>query len=217
MSTKNNAGHGNAGHWNTGHWNAGHGNAGHWNAGDWNIGNSNTGNSNTGNSNTGNRNTGHWNAGDWNIGDSNTGYWNSCNKETGFFNSVQSEKVRVFNKECLLNEWEECDKPSFIYFEIIKWVSSSDMTDQEREDNPTYITTDGYLKVYEYKEAFKKSWDEADEEDRKKIFNLPNFDAEVFKEISGIDVHEDSDKIKKIAELEEKAQYIADELKKLKQ
>ena len=192
MSIENNTGYGNAGDWNTGYGNAGDCNAGYGNAGDCN-------------------------AGDRNTGDRNTGNWNSCNKETGFFNSVKSEKVRVFNKECLLNEWEECDKPNFIYFEIIKWVSSSVMTDQEREDNPTYITTGGYLKVYEYKEAFKKSWDEADEEDRKKIFNLPNFDAEVFKEISGIDVHEDSDKIKKIAELEEKAQYIADELKKLKQ
>ena len=90
------------------------------------------------------------------------------------------------------------------------------MTDQEKECNQTHITTGVYLRVYDYKEAFQKSWSEADKEDRKKIFNLPNFDAEVFKEISGIDVNEDSDKSKKIAELEEKAKYIADELKKLK-
>ena len=43
------------------------------------------------------------------------------------------------------------------------------MTDKEKEDNESHITTGGYLKSYEYKEAFKKSWDEADQEDREPI------------------------------------------------
>ena len=42
------------------------------------------------------------------------------------------------------------------------------MTDQEKKDYGSHITTGGYLKVYDYKEAFQKSWDKADEADRKK-------------------------------------------------
>ena len=172
---------------------------------------------NTGKENTGDSNTGDWNTGYSNTGDCNTGDWNICDKETGFFNTLQSDKIRVFNKDCLLKDWEESEKPNFIYFNLTEWIPESKMTDEEKKENPKHITTGGYLKIYDYKEAFQKSWDEAPEEDRKKIFNLPNFDAEVFKEISGIDVNEDSEKNVKIAELEKQVQYMADELKKLKQ
>jgi hypothetical protein len=140
--------------------------------------------------NTGKSNTGYNNTGDRNTGGRNTGNWNSCNYETGYFNTEQSDVVRVFNKDMSREEWGDCYKPDFIFFDLTEWISEESMTDQEKEDNQTYKTAGGYLKSYEYKEAFQKAWDEADEEDRKKIFNLPNFDAEVFKKISGIDVYE---------------------------
>ena len=62
------------------------------------------------------------------------------------------------------------------------------MSEKERKDNSTYATTGGYLKVLTYKEAWKKAWDGAAEEDKDLLYALPNFDKEVFKEISGIDV-----------------------------
>ncbi|MEE9352561.1 MAG: pentapeptide repeat-containing protein [Thiotrichaceae bacterium] len=187
-----------------------------------NTGDSNTGDSNTGSSNTGSSNTGDRNTGDWNTGSSNTGYWNNCNYETGFFNTIQSDTVRIFNKEYSREEWNNLDKPDFIYFDITEWIHSEDMTDKEKEDNPTHETTCGYLRKYEYKEAFKKSWDEADKEDRKKVFNLPNFDAEIFLEISGIDVSKDdnSDKIEKLKaaqkDLIDKANEIKKQIEELK-
>jgi len=196
---------GNTGNSNTGNWNTGYRNTGYRNTGNSNTGRSNTGNNNTGYSNTGYRNTGDWNTGNrntghsntgyrntgnWSTGDMNTGSWNACNKETGFFNTQETDTVRVFNKECSKVVWDKADKPDFIYFNLTEWVYESDMTDQEKIDHPTFPTTGGYLKSCEYKEAFQKSWDEADEEDRAKLFELPNFDAEVFKEISGIDVTE---------------------------
>jgi len=46
---------------------------------------------------------------------------------------------------------------------------------------------DGYLKEIPYKEAFKKSFENCSEEDIKKTWNMPNFDAQLFFEISGID------------------------------
>lgn len=66
------------------------------------------------------------------------------------------------------------------------------MTEQEKTENPTYKTTGGYLKVYKYKEAWLKAWNSATEEDKQLLYALPNFDAEVFKEISGIDVNDRS-------------------------
>ena len=62
------------------------------------------------------------------------------------------------------------------------------MTNEEKDSNPTYKTTGGYLRIYEYKEAWKKSWDGATDECKELLYKLPNFDADVFFEISGIDV-----------------------------
>ena len=175
---------------NTGYRNTGNNNTGDSNTGNRNTGYRNTGNWNTGNWNTGYRNTGDSNTGNSNTGNNNTGSWNTCNKETGFFNTQETDTVRVFNNECSRVVWEEADKPDFIYFNLTEWVCESDMNSQEKIDHTTFQTTGGYLKVYGYKEAFQKSWGEAGEEDRAKLFKLPNFDAEVFKEISGIDVTE---------------------------
>ena len=199
---KTSTGYRSTGYRSTGDYSTGDWSTGHWSTGDWS---------------TGHWSTGDWSTGDWSTGHWSTGHWSISNYSVGHFSTEDYSPYGAFNKPCTKEDWDNCEKPDFIYFNIIKWISSSDMTNQEKEDNQSHITTGGYLKSYDYKEAFQKSWDEADEEDRKKIFNLPNFDAEVFKDISGIDVNKDSNKSKKIAELEDKAQYIADELKKLKQ
>ena len=186
--TDTNAGDMNAGDMNTGRRNAGDMNAGNRNAGDMNAGNWNAGDMNAGDMNAGNWNAGHGNAGNMNAGNWNAGNWNSCDNETGYFNTDDSQTVRVFNAPCLRNTWDECDKPNLIYFNVTEWVPESVMTDQEKVDHATFHTTGGYLRKYEYKDAFQKSWDNADEDDRAKLLNLPNFDAAVFKEISGVDV-----------------------------
>ena len=90
--------------------------------------------------------------------------------------------------------WDEATKPDFLYFDLTAWISDSDMTDQEKVDNPTFHTTGGYLKSHEYQEAFQKAWDGASEEDRALVEKLPNFDADVFLEISGIDVRDKASK-----------------------
>ena len=66
------------------------------------------------------------------------------------------------------------------------------MTDKEKEANPNWETNEGYLKVYDYKEAFQKSYNEASREDQLMILKAPNFDAEKFLQISGIDVRKTS-------------------------
>ena len=123
-------------------------------------------------------NTGNWNTGDWNTGDLNTGY----------FNTETPDKVNVFDVLTYKTDFDNCDKPSFIYFNLTVWIPMSEMTTKEKESNPNFGKAQGYLKKLDYKEEFKASYDRATEEDRKKIFNIPNFNADKFLEISGIDV-----------------------------
>jgi len=161
-----------------------------------NSGYSNSGYSNSGNSNSGDSNSGYRNSGNRNSGDSNSGYRNSGNRNSGSWNSgflcTDKPLVRIFNKETQVSR-DGIDFPEFFYFDLAEWVESSDMTDQEKADHPFWETTRGYLKTYDYNEAWKSAWDKADEDDRAKLFNLPNFDADIFKEITGIDVAAEAD------------------------
>ena len=164
-----------------------------------NTGSWNTCYMNTGYMNTGSWNTGSWNTGDRNTGDHNTGSWNKCNNESGYFNSTTSELIRVFNKIVDKKTWDKFEKPNFIYFGLTEWINSEDMSSEEKELNPSHIITDGFLKICEYKEAFKRSWDEAPYEDKIKILDCPNFDNDVFFEISGINVEKELNKQKKVS------------------
>ena len=159
-------------------------NTGDGNSGYSNSGNRNSGNRNSGDSNSGNRNSGDWNSGNWNSGD-----WNSCNKETGFFNSISPKTINVFNKPLDIKIWNSCIKPNFIYNVVLnQWINFSDMTDQEKIDFPKAFVCDGYLKTFTYKEAWQNAYNTATEKDIKLLKALPNFDADVFKEITGIKI-----------------------------
>ena len=178
---------------NTGKDNTGIGNAGDENTGNRNAGDENTGNRNTGNWNTGNRNTGNWNTGNWNTGNWNTGDWNSTDFSTGCFNTKE-EKIRLFNKRSnwTYRDWRcssardlMCDCP---YTKTV-WINEKYMTDSEKEENPTWERTGGYLKIIEATNKDKqKWWDNLDDEDQEEIKSLPNFDKDIFKKITGIEV-----------------------------
>ena len=176
---------------NTGIENTGNHNSGDWNSGDWNSGyrNSGYGNSgdgNSGNGNSGNRNSGDWNSGYRNLGDRNSGYGNSTDRESGIFCSTEGT-VRLFNKETNL-KWDDIDHPNFYEFYLNKWIPESDMTDEEKKDDPQFFVRQGYLKTYTWEEAWSNYWRDCDDEEKQKVLNLPNFDKDIFKEITGIDV-----------------------------
>ena len=176
MSKNTNTGKGNPGYSNSGDWNSGDGNSGYSNSGDWNPGDGNSGDGNSGNRNSG----------DWNSGNRNSGYGNKSDRQSGIFNSTETT-VRMFNKETNL-KWEEIDHPNFYGFNLNEWVSESEMTDEEKKADPQFFVRGGYLKTYEWEEAWANFWRDTDEENCQKFLNLPNFDADVFKEITGIDV-----------------------------
>lgn len=66
------------------------------------------------------------------------------------------------------------------------WVYSDNMTDEEKTAHPEHITTGGYLKTVDFKTACKIMCENLDDEDKKSVTQIPNFDAKVFKSITGI-------------------------------
>ena len=144
---KNCTGRCNTGNRNTGDCNTGNRNTGDWNTGDCNTGNRNTGDWNTGNRNTGDCNTGNRNTGDWNTGDCNTGDWNKSSFNTGCFNT-EEQKIMLFNKpsDMTYSEWLGSDARYLlnqIPKDVVEWIWSDNMTDEEKEQHPEYKTTDG--------------------------------------------------------------------------
>ena len=157
-----------------------------------NTGNRNTGNRNTGNCNTGNRNTGNCNTGNWNTGDCNTGDWNLSSFNTGCF-MTEEQKIMLFDKptDWTYRDWINSDARyalAHIPKNVVEWVSSYDMTDEEKEKYPTYETTGGYLKVLDESESAQIWWDGLTDGSKDIIKSLPNFDAEIFRKCTGIKV-----------------------------
>ena len=93
--------------------------------------------------------------------------------------------MRIFGIETDIKR-EDINFPSWLYFDLTEWISFDNMSDKEKEDNSFAEYTQGYLKTYEYKEAFKNSFKKAEIEDLKKTIELPNFNHSIFEEISGI-------------------------------
>ena len=152
-------------------------------------GKSNTGNCNTGNCNTGNCNTGHWNTGNWNTGYRNTGHWNTGHWNTGYFNTVTPDLVMVFNGAMVSRDAFIAACPSWLFEPSpTTWVSDSEMSDQEKIDNPTFHTCGGYLRKNDWLAEWQKAFAAASAEDVQKVRDLPGFDAAVFQEITGLDL-----------------------------
>jgi hypothetical protein len=200
-----NTGYYNTGYYNTGNCNTGYYNTGYCNTGNWNTGDYNTGNCNTGYYNTGYCNTGNWNTGDYNTGKRNTGNWNKTNHSTGFFNTKE-QPLYMFNK--LVEDVKREDVDTFLDIKLTEWILPENMTEQEKKDNPSWETCDGYLKERTFEEACVLAWQEASEETKNKFLNLPNFDADIFFEITSIDV-------RKPRKIKIDGEYTKEELEKI--
>ena len=167
---------------------------GRCNTGDCNTGDCNTGNRNTGDCNTGDCNTGDWNTGDWNTGDCNTGDWNKSSFNTGCFNTVE-QKIMLFNKpsDMTYREWIDSDARYLlnrIPKNVVEWIYSEDMTDEEKAEYPTHETTGGYLKVLDESECGQLWWGSLSDRQKNIIKAIPNFDAEIFFQCTGVRVDE---------------------------
>lgn len=116
--------------------------------------------------NTGKACTGRCNSGDWNSGNRNSGDWTL-------------ENWLNCRARYLLNQIDDCP---------LEYVWFNSMTDEEKAAHPEAETTGGYLKERTTADNARKWWAGLSADDRNIIFSLPNFDAVIFKEITGIDV-----------------------------
>ena len=160
--------------------NTGRGNSGNRNSGNWNSGDSNSGNSNSGN----------WNSGNRNSGDSNSGYSNSGNSNSGAF-CTGEKTIKLFNKDSVwtIQDFENSKAFSLLYeVDIHIWVPSSHMTEDEKTQNSSHETTEGFLRKLPFKEAFNGKWSNWSDENKKAFTSLPNFDKDIFFEITGVKV-----------------------------
>ena len=174
-----NSGDCNSGGRNSGNRNSGIFNSGSRNSGDWNSGSRNSGNWNSGRGNSGSRNSGNWNSGDWNSG--------NCN--SGFF-CTNSPKLRLFNKETdfTMEEFMKTEWYAVLTsgeFNLTKWRA---YTDEEKAQDERKRFISGELITIPYKEACANWWASLSEKDKAIIKTIPNFDANIFAEITGIDV-----------------------------
>ena len=167
-------------------------NTGNRNTGHYNTGDRNTRYCNTGDKNTGDRNTGNQNTGDRNTGNRNTGDWNKSSFNTGCFNTKE-QKILLFNKpsDMTYRDWCESDARWLlkqIPKDVVEWIWSDNMTDEEKEQHPEYKTTRGYLKVLDESECGQLWWNNLETKDKDIIKAIPNFDPDIFYECTGIRV-----------------------------
>ena len=188
-----NSGDGNSGDWNSGDFNSGNRNSGDFNSGDGNSGDWNSGNRNSGNRNSGDGNSGNRNSGNHNSGNRNSGDWNKGHFSNGCFNT-ELPKIFLFNKpsDWTYQDWLGSDARFILKdcpLKILAWVRDCDMTDEEKEQHPEYSVTGGFLKNVKREGERQEWWDSLTKEKKDSVMSLPNFDKDIFKEITGIDVN----------------------------
>ena len=162
-----------------------------------NTGKGDTGLRNTGDCNSGSYNSGKWNSGNYNSGDCNSGNRNSGDyNKTSFSSGVfctEQPKLIMFNKptEMTFNQWwcsDACRLLNKIDFRSTEFILSDDMTEEEKAAHPDWETIQGYLKKRDISECCQRWWMNLSMNEKCIIQNMPNFDAEIFKEITGIQV-----------------------------
>ena len=132
--------------------------------------------------------SGFCNSGDWNSGD-----WNKTNFASGCFNTSEP-KINLFNKPSNWTylDWIHSDARSLlnqINASPTEWIGKQRMSDKEKEIHPDYKITGGYLKEKDTSNKANEWWRGLSNDEKQIIKDIPNFDASIFKEITGIDVN----------------------------
>jgi hypothetical protein len=185
-----NTGNNNTGYRNTGDNNTGNNNTGYNNTGNNNTGDNNTGDNNTGYGNTGDRNTGNYNTGNYNTGNSNTGFANKGNKHTGAFCTGEAN-FNMFNKLTDMNYNDFISSKAYSLLCQVntkKWISSSEMTDEQKKLRPYHEVQGGMYVDVPFNVSFSEKWEKWTAKKRGEFTNLPNFDANIFFEITGVKI-----------------------------
>ena len=78
--------------------------------------------------------------------------------------------------------WKAMCSTQFNLTEWIEYTEEEKATDSEKEK------IGGYLETYTMKEAWENWWNKLSDKNKAIIQQIPNFDKEVFKDITGIEV-----------------------------
>jgi len=88
-----------------------------------------------------------------------------------------------------VREWEQTEACQIMYsIEPTIWVPNYMMSEDEKEANPKWEATEGYLKTISMYEAWANLWGNLSDDKKQVFLNLENFCPKKFKEITGIDV-----------------------------
>ena len=97
--------------------------------------------------------------------------------------------LRVFNQDVSETRYDEVKKiltDNQIKITLTKWTDYKEL--EKSEQTATAKQLGGLLKTFSYEDAWLNFWNEATREQKNCILDLPEFDADIFKEITGIDV-----------------------------
>ena len=73
------------------------------------------------------------------------------------------------------------------------FIYESDMTEEEKADHPEHKTIGGYVKVFTVtNEDKQKWWNGLPDKDKQAVYSLPNFDADKFRQCTGIEVEHEN-------------------------
>ena len=152
-------------------------------------------NGNTGLFNSGDLNSGDLNSGDRNIGNLNSGDLNSGDRNSGIFNKTNGSNGVFCNKEpniCIFNiqtNWTLSEFRNSKYFNAIL-SSNFPLIEWEHNLGAKENSVNGKLIVNTYEEACRRWWNKMSAENKAIIKDIPNFDVDVFCDITGIDKSE---------------------------
>jgi len=124
------------------------------------------------------------------------------------------KNIRIFNKDVSEKEYADTLKElreNEVKIYLIKWVEEKDMSKDDKNNYPNYRELGGCLKTFAYKDAWASFWSNSTEQQRGCITSIPQFDAEIFKKITGIVIDD------KKSELLKKAQELIDKANELKE
>ena len=137
------------------------------------------------NGNTGLFNSGNRNSGDLNSGDRNSGVFNKTNGSNGVFCNKEP-KICIFN---IQTDWTLRE---FYQSRFYDAICSSDfpLTEWKNKADAGENGVDGELVVNTYEDACRRWWDGMSADNKAIIKSMPNFDIDVFCDITGIDKSE---------------------------
>jgi hypothetical protein len=102
----------------------------------------------------------------------------------------------IFNQKVTDEEYQSTLKllrENDIKIQLTKWTEYKDLDKSEQTTTAKQI--DGLLKTFTYQDAWANFWKEATQKQKDCITSIKQFDAEIFKGITGIDVEQEVEEL----------------------